>query len=96
MVSFTPPICSGGWLRKRLVKCSISSRRSGGLVAGGEIGHRFVQVVLVEQEVIGVFQRHICADLAQGLQSGGDVGLRLVLEEAFVDLLAETGSGIDD
>ena len=64
------------------------------LVTGGEIGHRFVQVALIEKKMIRVLQRHIGADLAQSFQSGGDVGLRLVFEECFVARLAETEAAV--
>ena len=57
-------------------------------MTGREIGHRFVQVALIEKQMICVFQRHIGADLAQSFQSGGDMGLRLVLEKCFVTRLA--------
>ena len=65
-------------------------------MAGGEVAQGFLEVALGEQQVVGVFQRHVGADLAQRLQRGGDVGLRLVAEEAFVAGLAERGGGIDD
>ena len=96
MVSFTPPICSGGWERKRLRKCAASS--GGEAICWPEA--RSVSASSrsrsVEEQVIGVLQRHVGADLAQRFQRGGDVGLRLVLEEAFVAGLAEGGGGIDD
>ena len=61
-----------------------------------EVGHRFVQVALVEQQVISVLQRHVGADLAQRFQRGSDVNLCLVLEEAFVTCLAERCSCVHD
>ena len=96
IVSFTPPICSGGWLRKRLRKCSVKFAAAGGRRSRTQDRHRFVQVALVEQQVIGVLQRHVGADFAQRLQRRGDVDLRLVLEESFVAGLPEARRGIDD
>ena len=66
------------------------------LKARGEVAHRFVQVALIEQQVVGVFQSHVGTDLAQRFQGGGDVDLCLVAEKALVTGLAETGSSIDD
>ena len=64
-------------------------------MARGELAHGFVQITLIEQQVVGVLQGHIGTDLAQRFQ-GGDVRLCLVAEEALVNGLAETGSRIDD
>ena len=83
MVSFTPPICSGGWLRKRLRKWSASCRRRS-VVCGGKVAQRLLHVPLVEEQVIDVFQRHVRADLVEHFQRGGDVRLRLVLKKALV------------
>ncbi len=50
--------------------------------------HRFVQVALIEKQMICVLQRHIGADLAQSFQSGSDMRLCLVFEKRFVARLA--------
>lgn len=47
-------------------------------------------------EMVRVLQGHVRADLAQSLQGGGDVRLRLVSEEAFVAGLPKRGSGVHD
>ena len=62
---------------------------AGCLVARCKIGHRFVQVALIQQQLVGILQRHIGPDLAQRFERGGDVNLRLALEESFVARLAE-------
>ena len=67
-----------------------------GLMVGGEVGHSFVQVALIEKQVIRVFQRHIGADLAQGFQSGSNMGLGLVFEKCFVTCLAQRSSSVHD
>ena len=86
-----------GWLSEKTIGEVLNQLApAGGLMARGEVAHRFVQVALIEQQVVGVFQSHIGTDLAQCFQGAGDVGLRLVTEEALVTGLAETGSGIDD
>jgi hypothetical protein len=49
------------------------------LMAAREVGHRFVQIALIEKEMIRVLQRHIGADLAQrfrGLRSPQNVAIR--------------------
>ena len=63
-------------------------------MAGGEVVHRLLKVALSEQQMVGVLERHVGADLAQRLQGGGDVCLSLVAEEALVARLSERGGGV--
>ena len=46
--------------------------------------------------MVGVLQRYVGADFVESFQRLRDVGLRLILEEAFVALLSETCRSIDD
>ena len=47
----------GEMLGEFATACRLMTRR--------DVGHRFIEVALVEQQVICIFQRHIRADLAQ-------------------------------
>jgi hypothetical protein len=86
-----------GWLSEKTIGEMLKYLAPAGrLMARGEVAHRFVQVVLIEQQAVHVFQSHVGADLAQRFQGVGDTDLRLVSEKALVAGVAETGSGIDD
>jgi hypothetical protein len=61
-----------------------------------EIGHRFVQVALIEKQMIRVLQCHICANLTQSFQSGSDMRLGLVLEKCFITGLAQGSGSVHD
>ena len=57
---------------------------SRGCRAGVEVVEGFLQIAFVNEEMVGVLQRHVGADLAEDLESARDVDLRLVLEKALV------------
>jgi hypothetical protein len=57
------------------------------LTTGCEIGHRFVQIALIEKQMICVLQRHISADFPQSFESCSNMGLCLVLEKGFIPCL---------
>jgi hypothetical protein len=72
-------------LREKTIREMLSEFASAHcLMTGREVGHRFVQVALIEKQMIRVLQRHIGADLAQSFQRSCDMGLRLVIEKCFI------------
>jgi hypothetical protein len=94
MVSFTPPICSDGWLSYRGEKMGDQLAACGRRRPGGEVIERLLKVAFVDQEVIGVVKGDVCADFPEYLQGARDVNLRLVLEESLITGLSETKCGI--
>ena len=86
-------------LLRRLVQEAVAEMAGQFLARGRrrtcrEIVERFLQVALVDEQVIGVLQRYVGADFSQHLQRTGDVDLRLVLEETLVAGLPEARRGV--
>ena len=59
MVSFTPPICSDGWLSYRGEKMGDQLAACGRRRPGGEVIERLLKVAFVDQEVIGVVKNDV-------------------------------------